>query len=121
AWGSHESVERGGIVHKATKWEVDEEFAKVMSIELTKGRWFDKNDNVSNQLPIVITENVEKEFFENTSGLGHIVTSNDIKYSVVGVCKNARDDPFSISPNGFFTIKSLENMDSLATSKFLIK
>ncbi len=63
----------------------DDEYAKVLGIELIEGRWFDEQDNASNYESIVINKKLKKKFFGDEDAIGKFLGQRDEKRMIIGV------------------------------------
>lgn len=63
----------------------DDEYAKVLGIELIEGRWFDEQDNASNYEPIVINKKLKNKFFGDEDAIGKFLGQRDEKRMIIGV------------------------------------
>jgi putative ABC transport system permease protein len=102
-WGNNAKVVTDASSATVSKWDVDDDFARILNIKMIKGRWFNNSDNVARNKPVVITADLEEKYFSNHNGLGKIMKSGDEEFMVVGVCANTRSDAFSVMQPGFYT------------------
>ncbi len=72
-------------------FQAGDQFADVLKIDLQKGRWFDRQDDASPYLPIVINRKMVEEFFPDSDPLGQIVQQEDTQCQVVGVIDEFRN------------------------------
>ncbi len=63
----------------------DDEYAKVLGIELIEGRWFDEQDNASNYEPIVINKKLKNKYFGDEDAIGKFLGQRDEKRMIIGV------------------------------------
>ena len=69
----------------------DDQFTRVLDIQMAEGRWFNPEDNTSLKEPIIINRNLEKELFRGENGLGKTVVSSDEEKIVVGIVTDIRN------------------------------
>lgn len=82
----------------------DDAFAQVLGIDLKQGRWYNNNDDGTNETPIVINQKLKEALFGNEDAIGKIVSSGDDKYKIVGVVEHYKvKGEYSEEPNIFFT------------------
>jgi putative ABC transport system permease protein len=84
----------------ARKFEVDENFQKLLNVELVKGNWFKRQNLVTNIIPVIITESLAGEIGENP--LGKEVRIGQQKGTVMGICKDFRESISSDDEPCFF-------------------
>ena len=96
-------------------YEADRDYAKVMQLQLTQGRWFDNQDFASNYNPVVITESLREELFPGEKVIGKVVQNNSEDKTapqdiIVGVV-NAYRSKGEYSPDapGLFRLNDAEN------------
>ena len=87
-------------------YSAEDSYHKVLGLKLLDGRWFNNDDNSSNQRTVVINEVLKKELFGDESPLGKIVTSDAYKMKIVGVVQATKDESEfeGISPGLFMRI-----------------
>jgi putative ABC transport system permease protein len=81
------------IEHHINFSNVDDDFAKVMGIEMQEGRWFDENDNASSRIPIVLNGQAAQEIAGDGSAIGMLLnrgTEHPKELIVTGVIGNYR-------------------------------
>ncbi len=68
----------------------DEDFIKVLKINISKGRWYGRVDVGQEETPIVVNRQFKELFFPDESAVGKKMTSgyNDDKYRIVGYVEN---------------------------------
>jgi putative ABC transport system permease protein len=71
--------------------KVDIDYAKVMRISPLKGRWFNETDRGKAVFPIIISNDIDKKYF-NGDGIGKILKEDNKTYEIIGVV-----DPFKRS------------------------
>ena len=84
-----------------------DEFARVMSIEVTQGRWFTSSDDALAYDPVVINQRLSRELFGQEDPLGKTISSPEFKgrvRRVVGVMTDFRQDgELAGLPNYYFS------------------
>jgi len=88
---SGDNLEYNGNKVSTSLLRGDDQFAKVLDIQLAEGRWFGPEDNTSLKDPIIINRNLEKELFRGESGLGKTVLNEDEENVVVGIVDDIRN------------------------------
>lgn len=97
------SINHNNVSVSLHVWEADAEFPKVMGIQLSEGRWFDKRDDASANQPIIINEMMRKKLFGEQKALGEVISSGDRKKEVIGVINNYKyHGEFSALEPGYF-------------------
>ncbi len=82
----------------------DDNLAEVLGMKLKQGRWYNKSDEGSNEIPIVINQKLKIDLFGDENAIGKIVSSGTIKYKVVGVVEHYKiKGEFSEEPSIFFS------------------
>lgn len=89
---------------QANEYEVQDDFEKVMRMQVSQGRWFGPQDNASHHQPIVINKALQQQLFEGEDPLGKLIPRNDSSnYQVVGVVDHYRPgSEYSAEEPGFF-------------------
>lgn len=74
--------------------EVTDSIKDVLNIELTRGRWFSKEDNGANYEPVIINEYMAEQLFGNADPLGKNAShpKDKIENRIIGVMKDFRKD-----------------------------
>ena len=82
----------------------DDNFAEVLGMKLMQGRWYNKSDEGSIEIPIVINQKLKIDLFGDENAIGKIVSSGTIKYKIVGVVEHYKiKGEFSEEPSIFFS------------------
>jgi putative ABC transport system permease protein len=97
-----ERVQYQGFVSRAQRWEVDENFCRLLKLPLLSGKWFSGQEVASLQVPIVITKAMSEEYFVNKNPLGNLIQINEKQYKVVGVVDNFNVGKWTYSQSGYF-------------------
>ncbi|WP_303310029.1 FtsX-like permease family protein [Hymenobacter sp. BT730] len=73
-------------------YKVDDEFGKLMNLNVTEGRWFDQRDNAAQRIPVVINQAFKDAVFPTEKPLGKILTEEKgtRQWQVVGVVETYR-------------------------------
>ncbi len=80
---------------------VDDNFAGLLHIKVSEGRWFDATDHAGERIPIVVNRKLISDLFNDHSPVGETVHSG--KYKVVGVVDYYRHKgEFSKEMPGYF-------------------
>jgi putative ABC transport system permease protein len=102
--------------------QATDDFARVVGLELTRGRWFDSRDDGANYVPVVINERLADEIFGGKNPVGNAVPQEknrdgtmDPEMRVVGVVREYRQDgelPGSRTPENYLFRR--HNLDDAA-------
>ena len=96
----------------------DDNFVEVLGIELKQGRWYNKADEGSNEIPIVINQKLKDALFGDENAIGKIVSSGERRYKVVGVVEHYKiKGEYSEEPLIFFNRFSPHRFENI----FLLK
>ena len=71
---------------------MEDDLREVLQLPLVAGRWFDKRDDASSILPVVLSRDLAEQLFPQESPLGKVVNRNDTDYRVVGLIERFRAD-----------------------------
>lgn len=89
-------------------FQVDEDYASVMQLNITEGRWFNDQDQNSNYNNIVINQAFREALFKSEPVIGKIVP--EAKTRIIGVVETYKQKgEYSEDKPGFFEYKYLEN------------
>lgn len=70
----------------ADVYEVQDEYKDVLQLQVSRGRWFNVQDNASRYEPIVINRAFQQKLFGQEDALGKLIQVNDTtNYQVVGI------------------------------------
>ncbi|MFA8343638.1 MAG: ABC transporter permease [Rhodothermaceae bacterium] len=75
---------------------LDDNFAEVLSLNVTDGRWFNKTEDAATKIPVIINKMMQEKFFKNAPAVGksiyHRNEKNEIvkEYKVIGVVQAYR-------------------------------
>jgi len=97
-WSSSSSYltygEKKRVVHCRM---ADEDFNKVMGMELIKGRWFDAKDTSKAIAPLIICQNAVNRIFGNGDPIGKEVEYWDQKWKIIGVISHMKRNDYETS------------------------
>jgi putative ABC transport system permease protein len=95
SWSSFNLPYTGNYMSKGIKYksvdvstgtfEVDDNYLKVTGLKLLKGRWFDRNDNITGRKPVVINQELAHKLFGENNALGEKVLSGKYVAEVIGI------------------------------------
>lgn len=113
--GMSDLVEHQGRRLDSYNTEVTDDFAKVMRVEVTQGRWFESADDVLPYDPVLVNERLKRDLFGSEDPLGkNIAPQPDSpaagraagapprEMRVVGVFKDFREDGELSGPEPYF-------------------
>lgn len=68
-------------------YQVDEDYAKVLSAKIVEGRWFNREDRILKNNSVVINSTLKKEMFGEQSAIGKLLGAKDDnnKSKIIGV------------------------------------
>jgi putative ABC transport system permease protein len=104
---------------KTDFFQADKDFASVMQLKVTEGRWFNEQEQNSKYTNVVITQSLRDELFKGEPVIGKIVAGNgdekNPKTKIVGVVEAYKQKgEYGEDKPSFFEYKYLENAaDSL--------
>ena len=112
--------------------QVTDDFAPVMGLEITRGRWFDSGDDGASWVPVVVNERLAEEIFGGKNPVGNAIPqekprdgSAQPEMRIVGVVRDFRQDgemPSMESPENYlFRRHRLEDTERRPPSNLLIK
>jgi putative ABC transport system permease protein len=82
------------VLGRGLMWDIDQvtdDFDKVFSLQVVRGRWFGRQDDGQNYWPVVINQKMAADFFGDADPLGQqIGTANGKPARVVGVIQGYR-------------------------------
>jgi putative ABC transport system permease protein len=107
----------------ANFYEVQDDFADVMRVQVSHGRWFGPQDDASRHIPIVINEELQQQLFGDEDPLGKLIPQNDsTNFQVVGVVANYRPgSEYTAEEPGFFTRILLPKDENAFWGEMLIR
>jgi putative ABC transport system permease protein len=82
----------GRHLNNVNYYLVDDHYKDAMHLDMLEGRWFDKQDAVYRNRPIVINNSFKKFFFGSESAIGKLVGDADIAHrmKVIGVVEDVK-------------------------------
>ena len=91
---SRSSVPLNGREVEYEVQEVTDEFARVMQLEVTRGRWFSPEDDAASVPSVVVNERFAEAFFGGEDPVGRLLGEDDPdgRMRVVGVVSEYRQD-----------------------------
>jgi putative ABC transport system permease protein len=117
--GMSDSVEYQGRRVESFNNEVSDDFAQVMRIEVTQGRWFETADDALSYDPVLINERLKRDLFGPEDPLGKNIAPKPDEHStghsgskaprelrVVGVFTDFREDGELSGPEPYFLRRS---------------
>ncbi|HMH24714.1 MAG TPA: ABC transporter permease [Puia sp.] len=101
------SVISNKITEQTEVYRVDDDYKKTLNINLTEGRWFSKEDDISKEKAVVINEALKQRFFGAENAVGKLINyegaPNPGNMRIVGVIPELKDKgDFSAPGNGFY-------------------
>jgi putative ABC transport system permease protein len=78
----------------ANFYTADDYYASVLGLNVQEGKWYSKDDRITNTRPAVINETLKKKLFGSEDALGKIVESDvsTEKIRIVGVVTDTKDE-----------------------------
>jgi len=102
--------------------EVTDDFAKVMGLEVLDGRFFGREDDGDNGVPVVLNAEMARRAFGAASPVGKSIPSRDEKLRVVGVVREYRRRGEYASPGCFLFKRSrLEDATPKPVANLLVR
>ncbi len=104
-WNS--DIEVGGRTFRYGGNEATDDFARVMGLEVLRGRWFSRDDDGAAWAPVVINERLAREMFPDKDPVGQFVADErpeerqDRRMRIVGVIREFRKDGEYAAPENF--------------------
>lgn len=81
-----------GDVHVMTNfYTVDDHYPEVLEAKMLEGRWFNANDALGKEPPLVINEVLKEKFFPNESAVGKTLKLGDESHRITGVVQTLKD------------------------------
>lgn len=103
--------------------EVSDDLAKVLGIEVARGRWFERSDDTANSVPVVIDEDTAEAIFGSSDPIGQFLDDNSNPRSkVVGVIREFRKNG-ELSPDTNFVLqrKRVDDQTGFPPSNILVR
>jgi putative ABC transport system permease protein len=116
--GMSDSVEYGGRRLYSFNNEVSDDFARVMRLQVTQGRWFEPADDALAYDPVLVNERLKRDLFGAEDPLGRNIAPRPDEHSlrhggpaprelrVVGVFTDFREDGELSGPEPYFLRRS---------------
>ncbi len=105
------STDGDGLVYNKSREQVDvfsveDSYKDVLKIKVLDGRWFDSQDAVAKERPVIINETLKKKLFGNENPVGKLVRfdyDEKTKVKVIGVVEDAKvkGDYVKVDPGSF--------------------
>jgi len=115
-WNS--DIEVGGKHHRYGFNAATDDFARTLGLEVTRGRWFSRDDDGAAWTPVVLNERLAQEVFPDKDPIGQFVDeqrpgdSQGPRMRVVGVIREFRKDGEYAAPENFlFNRNRLDDPD----------
>lgn len=91
---------------------VEDNYANILGVKVLEGRWFNNNDKVANEKPVVINEALKKELFGEENAIGKTIESDQIdKMKIVGIVTSFKEESEAEKPaQGLFLRMDTSNM-----------
>jgi len=113
---------RGKKLGQIDNYEVEDDYAKVLGMQLIAGRWFNKEDAVAKDKSLVINTTLKQAMFGDETAVGKLVGADDEKekWRVIGVVADVKaDGDFRPTASGFY--KRMDTSAFAWTGNMLIK
>ncbi|MFT3935748.1 MAG: ABC transporter permease [Chitinophagaceae bacterium] len=93
------NTSQGGLTHNKKHVDhlnyhvVEDGYAAVLNVKMVEGRWFNKQDAVFTNEPVIINERLKEIIFGNETAVGKLMGNDDDKkkWKVVGVVQDLKD------------------------------
>jgi putative ABC transport system permease protein len=72
-------------------YEVDNDYAPVLKLDVQRGRWFTNSDDAAGVPPVVINEKLKQKLFGTEEAVGKIIGIDAGKLRVIGVVSDMKD------------------------------
>ncbi len=84
--------------------EAGDNYADILNIKLTAGRWFSEQDNIALRRPVVINRQLKEKLLGDTEPIGAIIINEDEELEVIGLVEEFRNSgQFTGTKNVLFT------------------
>jgi putative ABC transport system permease protein len=93
-------------------YTVEDNYSKLLGVQVLEGRWFSGNDVASKERPVIINSILKKQLFGEENALGKIVESDDaIRMKIIGVVASFKEESEAEQPTpGLFVRMDTSNM-----------
>ncbi len=104
-WSS--AIEVGGREYRYGGNAATDDFARAMGLQVTRGRWFSKEDDGAGWQPVVVNERLAREMFPDKDPVGQFVSEQlpagapSSRMRIVGVIADFRKDGEYAAPENF--------------------
>lgn len=104
-WSS--AIEVGGREYRYGGNAATDDFARAMGLQVTRGRWFSKEDDGAGWQPAVVNERLAREMFPDKDPVGQFVSEQVLagtpssRMRIVGVIADFRKDGEYAAPENF--------------------
>ncbi|GAB2781513.1 putative ABC transport system permease protein [Hymenobacter luteus] len=101
-------------------YDADDDMAKVLSLNVVAGRWFDRRDDASSRHHVVVNKRFAEEMFGQESAVGKVMTNekHDEEWQVVGVVEAYRSgSDFAANEPALFSRRALQNTARLGNTE----
>ena len=88
---SSNSIGHNNLQQMTNDYTVDDHFPKVTEATMLEGRWFNANDALGKDQPLVINEALKEKFFPNESAVGKTILLGDQPHRITGVVQTLKD------------------------------
>jgi putative ABC transport system permease protein len=109
---SNTDIKYNGNRTFADIYSVEDNYINILGVKVLEGRWFNTNDDVSRDRPVVINDALKKELFGDEDALGKMVESDAAnRMKIVGVVAAFKDESeFEMPGAGIFQRMDTGNM-----------
>ncbi|MBO9154044.1 ABC transporter permease [Chitinophaga sp. GCM10012297] len=88
---SNNGVSYKGVSEMTNYYTTDDHFPEVMEVKMVEGRWFNANDALGKEQPLVINDVLKEKFFPNESAVGKTLEFGDGMHRITGVVQTLKD------------------------------
>lgn len=100
----------------------DDNFQKVMNLELLAGRWFNREDDASDIRPVIINRAAQDEYFGGKNVVGEKFSDDDREFRIVGIIEDYRyKGEFNDPASSILKRNLLSDTTGQMVSRILIK
>src|SRR5258708_6172732 len=94
----YQNISQGGISFNGKKfdhvnwYQVEDTYATVLNMQVLEGRWFNKQDAVAKNTPIIINRSLKEKLFGSESAVGKLIGDDDDKdkRKIIGVVEDVK-------------------------------
>lgn len=120
--GSYGAFSLGGHEVRFRRNEVTDDFDKVAGLTVASGRWFGKEDDGANWLPIVINRRLAREFFGDREPVGQRLGDYVPEMRVIGLVDDFRHGgEFAAAEGVLFERKDLNDPNNRPPRNLLVR